>query len=698
MSFLTKSLLLAAAAGAASAQGIQPTTSKLITTNNGVIGGALAANGAHIFSPIPYAMPPVDELRWKSPQPAANWTNIYNANRIDPPITICPQPYVNSSYYNVSEDCLYLSVTTPSEIASGTLLPVMVYLHGGSLRTGSGLVYDMSELVEENGVIAIGINYRLGVLGFLSLPELGAEDANNSTGTYGIQDQHMALQWINDNIEYFGGNKSLITVFGESAGGTSTCIMLQSPKAAGLFSRAIVESGQCQSAWTPEYAYYESMNMLNQTGQCADQIGTSNYTNCLRTVDYNVFLYQIKQQSSEDYFPTIDGVFVLDVPSAAIANGHFNNVPILAGTNKDEASYFLCPGINNNQSLYNESTLITLLNEEFSNETIVSELINDVYPVANYNDSYFEVAVAILSESNFKCQIKSFVESIEMIAPTLAVAPQVYVYELEYVPGWTPDPCYAVGHSVELPFLFPNLITSYKPDYFLNATNSTDDGFTTESTDTRMSVAIRKLWATFATTGIATTSDFAIPTYCESPINGTIDLVNCPHSYVKIVNPNENSNSLELNATAFYDTTCPFWKANNALLQNASIDAVIGLHIPASLNNSAPTGILGNVTAPGVGNGNATGIAEIPTAPAPTGITTATPVGTTTLEPTSAAPETTATMTIVASQFPTGFPTVAPTGTGVNGLNKMTTYQSAASTAAPAIFVPLVIIAAALAF
>ena len=201
---------------------------------SGLISGE-AAVGVRVYRGIPYAAPPVDNLRWKPPQPVAAWDGVRRCVTFAPS---CPQPssLFSANLTTQSEDCLYLNVWTPAHTAAERL-PVMVWIHGGGYTTGSGSIpyYNGVQLARQ-GVVVVTINYRLGPFGFFAHPLLSKESPRHVSGNYGFLDQIAALQWVQHNIAAFGGDAGCVTVFGESAGSASICRLLISPLAAAFFN------------------------------------------------------------------------------------------------------------------------------------------------------------------------------------------------------------------------------------------------------------------------------------------------------------------------------------------------------------------------------------------------------------------------------------------------------------------------------
>src|SRR6476661_5601305 len=216
-----------------------------VTTDTGTLEG-LDTAGVMVFRGIPYAAPPVGNLRWRPPEPAKRWSGVRQAAQLGHNC-IQHQPYGDIDPYaaGISEDCLYLNVWTKSPLpASRAPRPVLVWIHGGGFFAGfGGEERHNGARLAQKGAVVVTINYRLGAFGFLAHPSLAAESPHHAAGNYGLLDQIAALQWVQRNIARFGGDPSRVTIFGESAGGMSVGSLVASPLAKGLFQRAILESG-----------------------------------------------------------------------------------------------------------------------------------------------------------------------------------------------------------------------------------------------------------------------------------------------------------------------------------------------------------------------------------------------------------------------------------------------------------------------
>src|SRR5215471_8342504 len=270
--------IIVSCAAAAIAAAVPRAASDVVTIDGGKISGT-SADGVRAFKGIPFAAPPVGDLRWKAPQPVAAWSGVKAADTFGPQ---CMQtPYPSGSPYamataTMGEDCLYLNVWTaaPANAANSAKRPVMVWIHGGAWTRGAASIatYDGTALAKK-GVVVVTTNYRLGVFGFLAHPELTAESAQHASGNYAILDHVAALKWVRRNIAAFGGDPAKVTIFGESAGSWSVNVVQATPLAKGLFHRAIGESGG-QFARTARLADAEKGGVALATAVGADSLKT----------------------------------------------------------------------------------------------------------------------------------------------------------------------------------------------------------------------------------------------------------------------------------------------------------------------------------------------------------------------------------------------------------------------------------------
>src|SRR5215471_12790244 len=332
--WLTRCLALLAAGSFLAIGSASPAAagdSAVVRTENGLVRGTVAA-GVRSFLGIPFAAPPVGDLRFRAPQPAAGWSGVRDATKFGSACAQVPGVFAaNGGRGSASEDCLFLNVITPNP--ARVLRPVMVWIHGGGFVAGSASQYDATALAEKGGAVVVTINYRLGPIGFLALPGLSAESADGSSGNYGIEDQQAALRWVRRNILRFGGNPLDVAIFGESAGGLSVCANLVSPRAAHLFQRAITESGPCVAP-LPTLATAEA-----QSGAAAARVGCADPATqvaCLRALPAGALL-----TSGGTSGPNVDGAVLPQQIPAAITAGQLNRVPVMEGTNHDEDRLFV---------------------------------------------------------------------------------------------------------------------------------------------------------------------------------------------------------------------------------------------------------------------------------------------------------------------------------------------------------------------
>lgn len=303
---------------------------EVIQTSHGPVRGERSGE-AWAYRGIPFAAPPVDELRWQSPQPPAPWTEVRDARAFPPP---CPQ--TERGEVMGSEDCLYLNVWSPAD-ARPEPRPVMVFIHGGGNMQGSTSegregrsIYDGARLSARGGVVVVTIQYRLGALGFLVHPAI------ETKGNFGLRDQVLALEWVRDNIQRFGGDASRVLLFGESAGAVNTCLQMVSPLAAGLFHGALMQSGGCVAE--PLATAQRLGTELAAKLECPDAA-------CLRRVPFEKLVTAAGGEAGVEngivtrpYGPVVDGDVIPDVPFRLLTEGKYHRVPFVNGANADETS------------------------------------------------------------------------------------------------------------------------------------------------------------------------------------------------------------------------------------------------------------------------------------------------------------------------------------------------------------------------
>ncbi|WP_405822563.1 carboxylesterase family protein [Streptomyces sp. NBC_01390] len=306
-----------------------PAAATTVRTHDGVVHGA-AHNGYRTFEGIPYAAPPVGDLRWTPPHRPTPWSGVRDATR---PASACPQPAGEVPGGSTDEDCLHLNVTTPDGAEPARPRPVIVWLHGGGFTTGAGSSYDAHRMATRGDVVVVTVNYRLGALGFL------AHSGLPGSGTFGLADQQAALRWVRAGIGAFGGDPRNVTLAGESAGGYSVCAQLTSPSAAGLFDRAIIESGPCTGRLDRPFAPSSvPLSTARATGaDLAEKVGCGSardVLSCLRRVHVS----QLFAAQDVDQHPANTTPLLPRDPARAIAAGRFHHVPVLIGNNHDEGN------------------------------------------------------------------------------------------------------------------------------------------------------------------------------------------------------------------------------------------------------------------------------------------------------------------------------------------------------------------------
>lgn len=339
-----------------------PPAGPTVATDAGKVRGVVlgAAKDVVAYKGIPYAKPPVGDLRWREPQPPEKWSGVRDCfafgsvcpQRVDPFMNSIPQMKLNAP---MNEDCLYLNVWGPAK-AAGAKLPVLVWIHGGGYTVGAASqpLYD-GEALARRGAVVVSMNYRLGPFGFFAHPALSKESEHHVSGNYGVLDQVEALRWVKRNVAAFGGDPDRATIFGESAGGGSVVCLMVSPLARGLFHSAIIESGVTNLARLHEGS--SNQPSAERAGaELAEKCGAPGGADAaaLRKLTVNTLLKtfpslevdMIKEISFRPLggghvAPIVDGYVILDEPSAVFAAGKESPVPLIIGHTRDEMSLFL---------------------------------------------------------------------------------------------------------------------------------------------------------------------------------------------------------------------------------------------------------------------------------------------------------------------------------------------------------------------
>jgi para-nitrobenzyl esterase len=424
----------------------------VIPTDKGPVRGTSTA-GENEYLGIPYAAPPVGDLRWRPPQAATRWRTPLDASHF---ANHCPQKGSPYGAPSVSEDCLYLNIYTPSTGKKGKghakNLPVMVWIHGGAFLNGASDDYDPVRLVQK-GIVVVTINYRLGALGFLAHPALTAEGGGSSSN-YGLMDQQAALGWVNRNIRKFGGDAQNVTIFGESAGGFSVLAHLVSPGSAGLFERAISQSGSYGLS-NPSLSTAETQGTA--TAQGVGCGAAADVLACLRAASPSELNAALPLPTGE-LTPPVDGRVLPKTLGAAIASGEFNRVPVVEGSTHDEFALFYKSAIED--ALFNgkppDAALYVLIVPVFVDTLDIGKSAGSIlaqYPLSNYGNSVGAALTAIGTDVLFSCPGRRVAQEVSRYVPAFAYEfndPNAYnIFGLP--PSNFP---YGSYHATELPSLF----------------------------------------------------------------------------------------------------------------------------------------------------------------------------------------------------------------------------------------------------
>lgn len=455
----------------------------VVTIESGKLKG-VDDGQVRFFKGIPFAMPPIGEWRWRPPEPLTPWHGVRDASDMQHDCMQLPTPSeaAPGGSTDPSEDCLYLNVWTPAG-ARGAHLPVMVWIYGGGYLNGgaSPAVYDGTEFAKR-GIVIVTFNYRLGRFGFFAHPALTSEQGRGPLGNYGYMDQVAALKWVQRNIAAFGGDPALVTVFGESAGGSSVLALMTSPMARGLFRQAIVESGGGRDGNHLRFVReHDSQPGSPQSGEAVGMAfaksknitGTDSAAlKALRALppesvvdDLNIFTRRTAHSTASTYpGPMIDGQLLAQPTQAAYEAGRQAKVPLMIGANDNDLAY-------------PQGNTVAELLSVFGSK---SGKAKRVYDPENQN-SVHDIGIHLASD-------RSQVEPARHVARTLTRQGQpVYLYRFSYVATSMRDQWPGATHASEVPYVFDTVKARY--------------GAALTPADETMAEAVIDRWVAFAKTG-----------------------------------------------------------------------------------------------------------------------------------------------------------------------------------------------------
>ena len=435
-----------------------------------------AHDGVRAFKHIPYAAPPVGALRWKPPAPVAPWKGVRPALEFGP---ACVQPTTRAEtiysedFGSSGEDCLSLNVWTP---AGAKALPVFVWIHGGALWSGSGKngMYDGARMARREGLVVVSINYRMGVLGYLAHPELGAESAGGLSGNYGLLDQVAALQWVRDNIAAFGGDPGNVTIAGESAGALSVMYLMASPGARGLFHRAVVQSGYMISTQDLKQDRY-GVPSAEHAGQAFAAAVQASDLAALRAMDAQALTDKAALAGFMP-FGAVDGAVLPRQLVDSFGRGEQAPVPLLVGFNSGEIRSLpiLAPPTPGTRELYEAA-----IRERYLD--LAGEYLR-LYPASRMKDSIY---------ANTRDALYGWT-SVRMARAQAAIRQPSYLYLFDH--GYpAADKADLHGfHASEIPYVFGTFDKT--PPRWPKNPDTPEEW--------RISDAVMDYWGSFARTGV----------------------------------------------------------------------------------------------------------------------------------------------------------------------------------------------------
>ena len=469
--------LLASAGGAPVAS---QDAGRVVTVEGGQLGGAPSPLGEEVmvYRGVPFAAPPVGELRWRPPGPPAAWEGVRDATEAAPACMQNPLPAAVQRFYDagvdrMDEDCLYLNVWTAA--GPGDRAPVLVWIHGGGLSIGNGadITYDGTRLAQR-GVVLITINYRLGAFGYLAHPLLSAESGHGASGNYGLLDQVAALGWVRRNIAAFGGDPSRVTIFGESAGSWSVNQLMATPLARGLFHAAIGESG---GGFGPRGGAAPKAEIEAAGERFVEALlgdGAAPSLEAMRAASADAV--QAVAPELVRSTANVDGWVFPDTVHDIFAAGRQADVPVIVGSNADEMT--MLGGAAGAETL--EQYRETIRNEYGEH----ADALLETFP-AETDEEARQARMASGTDATFGWEMRTWARMME------TVSSPAYLYFFSRVPPAPDADRYGAYHTAEIPYVFDNFGVSPHP--YANR-DYTD-------TDRRLSDILASYWVNMAATG-----------------------------------------------------------------------------------------------------------------------------------------------------------------------------------------------------
>lgn len=447
---------------------------KPVRTDAGLVQGTME-NGLAVFKGIPFAAPPLGNLRWRAPKAPNAWSEVRNVDKFAP---ACVQNVVVNRTLGMdpvetSEDCLYLNVWTPAK-SPNDRLPVMVWIYGGGFTIGATSIgqYNGANLANK-GVVLVSVAYRLGALGFLAHPALSAEQSGHS-GNYGLLDQIAGLQWVKRNIAAFGGDPGRVTIFGESAGGIAVSMLAASPLAKGLFQGAISESGGNFAPAQRDNEGGENMHMLaraeKEGAAFLSKLGAGSIAEARQKSPADI-LKMSGPTLGAGWWPVFDGYVLLGDQYRLYEAGHYNDTPVLIGTNSDEGALFV-PSIT--AAAY-EKSIRTGYGEYADKILAAYPAGSDTEALRSVRDTFRDTAFAWPTWSWARLQSRTG-------------KGKAYVYYFSHRPPYPDAPQFkdwGAAHAGEISFVFGNFSDAMKPG----------------AADRMVSEEMLSYWTNFAKTG-----------------------------------------------------------------------------------------------------------------------------------------------------------------------------------------------------